>query len=114
MSLKSEKFMFSDQIDWEVVGEGVRRRILGYDDNLMQVAVEFQKGAIGAEHSHIHSQTCYVVSGVFEFKVGEETHIVRAGDGLYMEPDIVHGVTCIEAGILLDSFSPVRLDFLNK
>lgn len=112
--MKSEKFMFSDHIEWEVVGEGVRRRILGYDDNLMQVAVEFQQGAVGEVHKHIHSQTCYVVSGVFEFTVGNETHIVKAGDGLYMEPDIAHGVKCVESGILLDSFSPVRLDFLKK
>lgn len=113
MNVESKKFVFSNQIEWEVVGEGVRRQILGYNDNLMQVAVEFQTGAIGAEHSHVHSQTCYVVSGVFEFKVGDETHIVRAGDGLYMEPNIPHGVKCVESGILLDSFNPVRTDFLS-
>lgn len=112
MSLKSNTFIFSNQTDWELVADGVSRRIMGYDDNLMQVAVRFEEGAVGTVHKHFHSQTCYVVSGVFEFTIGEESHLVKAGDGLYMEPDIEHGVRCMEEGILLDSFNPTRLDFL--
>ena len=39
--------------------------------------------------------------------------IVKAGDGIYMEPDIIHGAVCLEAGILIDTFSPMRADFLK-
>ena len=75
--------------------------------------MKFEKGAVGTPHEHFHSQSTYVASGVFEFRVGDETVIVKAGDGIYMEPDIIHGAVCLEAGILIDTFSPMRADFLK-
>ena len=43
-----------------------------------------------------------------------EKKILVAGDGFYAEPDVPHGVVCLEAGVLIDAFSPVRADFLKK
>lgn len=114
MKTNSNSFILEDETQWESVGDGVRRQILGYDEKLMIVKVEFEKGAIGSEHSHYHSQSTYVASGVFEFLVGEERKIVKTGDGIYIAPDVNHGVTCLEAGILIDAFSPMRSDFLKK
>lgn len=114
MKTKSEIFVLEENTIWESVGEGVCRQILGYDGQLMIVKVKFEKGAIGSEHAHYHSQSTYVASGVFEFRVGDEKQIVKAGDGIYIEPDMKHGVTCLEPGILIDAFSPVREDFLKK
>jgi Uncharacterized conserved protein, contains double-stranded beta-helix domain len=110
----SKAFLFVNEVEWEQVGEGVSRQILGYDETTMMVKVEFQAGAIGYVHKHQHVQTTYVASGVFEFQVGSETKRVKAGDGLYMEPNVEHGVTCIEAGVLIDVFAPCREDFLKK
>lgn len=33
-------------------------------------------------------------------------------DSLYKQPHIIHGATCLEAGMLLDVFTPHREDFL--
>ena len=63
--------------------------------------------------SRFIQQYC-VESGKFEFTVGNEKKIVEAGDGIYMEPDVPHGCICLEAGILIDCFSPTRADFLGK
>jgi quercetin dioxygenase-like cupin family protein len=38
----------------------------------------------------------------------------RAGDSVYIEPNVVHGVVCREAGVLLDIFRPAREDFLEE
>ena len=54
----------------------------------------------------------YVLSGEFEFTIGDETKIVRTGDTLYKNPNIEHGCVCKQAGVLLDMFTPQRLDFL--
>jgi quercetin dioxygenase-like cupin family protein len=35
-----------------------------------------------------------------------------AGDSTYKQPDIEHGAVCLEAGVLLDIFTPCRQDFL--
>jgi len=77
------------------------------------VKIDFLKGGEGAVHSHDHRQCSYVISGVFEFNINGEKKVVKMGDGLYMEPNIPHGVICLESGLLIDTFSPVRTDFLK-
>ncbi len=105
-------FVFNKEVPLEDLGDGVSRKILAYSDNIMTVEVHFEKGSIGAMHSHPHEQITYVLSGKFEFTIGDETHVVSAGDTLYKQPDIVHGCVCLEAGTLLDNFTPMRKDFV--
>lgn len=86
---------------------------MAYDGQLMMVKVKFDKGAVGSMHEHYHSQATYVVSGKFELTIGDKKEVLSAGDGYYVAPDELHGCVCLEAGILIDTFSPVRADFLN-
>ena len=72
----------------------------------------FKEGAIGAMHSHPHTQITYVVSGQFEFTVGEEKKIVNAGDVLLKRNGIEHGCVCLKEGILVDIFNPMRDEFV--
>ena len=95
------------------MASGVNRQIMAYDGQLMMVKVKFDQGAIGSMHEHYHSQATYVVSGKFELTIGDKKEILSAGDGYYVAPDELHGCVCLEAGILIDTFSPVRADFLN-
>lgn len=111
---RSETFIYEKDKAWEPAGEGVTRQIMGYDGLVMLVKVKFEKGAIGTPHTHYHTQTTYVASGKFEFTVGGEKKIVEAGDGIYMEPDVLHGCVCLEPGVLIDCFAPMRADFLKK
>ena len=93
-------------------GGGLTRKVGAYNDNAMCVEVHFETGTVAARHHHPHEQITYVISGKFEFTVGDETYIVSPGDSLYKQPNIEHGATCIEAGTLLDIFTPHREDFL--
>lgn len=113
MKYKSKQFVVANEVDKEDVGGGIVRQIMGYDDSLMLVKVNFSEGAIGYTHKHPHSQVAYVESGAFEFTIGEETKLLKAGDCAYVPPNAEHGAICREAGILLDIFSPVREDFLE-
>ena len=110
---QSLKFLFALFIPWTDLGNGVRRQVMGYNDNIMMVKVDLKKDAKASLHHHRHSQTTYVVSGVFELTIGNETRIIKPGDGFLAPPDVEHGVQCIEDGILVDAFSPVREDFLK-
>ena len=65
-------------------------------------------------HAHYHSQATYVASGKFELTIGDEKKVLGAGDGYYVAPDEIHGCVCLEPGILIDTFSPHREDFLKK
>ncbi|MGY8915687.1 MAG: cupin domain-containing protein [Flavobacteriales bacterium] len=109
----SKEFLIGDEIAWETVGEGVQRQIMGYDDKIMLVNVKFGKGGIGPMHEHYHSQVTYVVSGKFEMTIGKETRILKGGDSFYIPPHVMHGAICLEDGVLIDVFSPIREDFMQ-
>ena len=114
MKTRSADYQYAAELPWEEVGPGVKRQIMGYDGQLMAVKVHFDKGGVGQLHEHYQSQVTYVVSGKFEVTVGEKKQIVEAGDGYYIEPDLIHGCVCLEEGILIDMFSPWRHDFMKK
>ena len=45
--------------------------------------------------------------------IGAETKRIKTADGYYVKPHVMHGVVCIEPGVLIDVFSPMREDFLK-
>lgn len=109
---KAKVFIEDSQIQWEETGPGIRRKIMTYDNRLMLVKVAFEKGAVGTLHHHMHTQATHIASGIFEVEVSGEKKELREGDAFYIPPDAIHGVVCIEAGVLIDVFSPLREDFL--
>jgi quercetin dioxygenase-like cupin family protein len=105
--------LISDQdIAWETVGQGIRRKIMTYNDKLMLVKVDFEKGGIGQLHHHPHLQMSYVASGAFETTIAGETKILNGGDVYFVPENAIHGVVCLEAGLLIDVFAPMREDLV--
>ena len=113
MKTCSNLFQIESEIEWQNPAPGIQRQIMGYDGQLMMVKVKFETGAIGTVHTHYHSQATYVASGKFELTIGEEKKVLSVGDGYYVAPDVAHGCVCLEAGVLIDTFSPMREDFLK-
>jgi len=113
MKYEGDRFTLSNTMDWEPVVPGLKRKIMGYNDEIMMVQVHFDTGGIGANHQHVHSQTTYVVSGKFEVNIDGKKQVLIAGDGFFVAPHLDHGAICLEEGVLIDVFSPVREDFLE-
>lgn len=111
--LSSNLFIENDEIEWENVGEGVKRKVLGYDEQIMLVAAKFEKNGVGYLHRHKHRQVTYVARGKFEVQIKDEKKILQEGDCYYIPPDIDHGAVCLEDGLLVDVFNPHREDFLK-
>ncbi len=107
-------FVYNNERPIEDLGDGVSRKILAHDGSMMQVEVHFEEGAIGPMHNHPHEQLTYVLSGEFRFTIGDETKIVKTGDTLYKKSGIMHGCVCTKKGVLLDTFTPQRQDFLPQ
>lgn len=105
-------FVFNDNIKFTELGGGVSRKVLAYDEDLMSVEVRFEKGAIGAMHTHPHTQISYVLEGKFEATINGEVKVISKGDTYITPPNAPHGVACLESGALLDIFTPMRKDFL--
>jgi quercetin dioxygenase-like cupin family protein len=110
----SKEFLKDDEFQWEVVGDGIKRKIMGYDEKVMMVNVLFDKGSVGSPHEHFHSQVTNVAKGVFEVTIGGVTKVMKQGDCFYIPPHIIHGVVCLEEGLLIDVFSPIREDFMQN
>ena len=113
MKTHSEIYNLFNDKDWEPVCPGLKRKIMGFNNQIMMVLVHFDKGGVGERHQHFHSQTSYVVSGRFEVHIDDEKKILEAGDGFFIPPNLIHGAVCLEEGELVDVFSPVREDFLE-
>ena len=107
-------FVRGAQARVEQTDPGITRQILGHGETIMTCRVSFETGAVGALHSHPHSQTAYVASGRFRFEVDGVVEELGPGDCVYIAPGQRHGSVCIEAGDLIDCFSPMRADFLDK
>lgn len=102
----------NQEIPFQDLGGGVQRRVLSYNEELMTVEVAFQAGAVGAVHTHPHTQCTYVLSGRFSYSVEEESVIMGPGDSIVVPASLPHGTTCLEQGVLLDIFTPMRKDFI--
>lgn len=109
----STRFFKEEETQWEFVGEGVQRQIVGFDDRVMMVNVKFEEGAIGPLHNHHHIQVTHIADGAFEVTIEEEIRILKKGDSFYIPSNKIHGVVCLEEGILIDVFSPMREDFIK-
>jgi len=111
--MRSNEFIFGDDQPWVEASPGLYRQVLGHDDNMLMARIRFNKGAIGSVHEHVHSQTSYVISGKFEVQIAGEKKQLITGDAFYIPPHVLHGAVCLEAGELIDTFSPTREDFLK-
>ena len=94
-----------------------RTRYLAYTQNLMMVVVEFNDGPSSEPdppHSHPNEQVSYVASG--EINLFMENKLTRLGprDMFTVPPNIPHSVQLLTKHVILvDSFTPVREDFLK-
>ena len=111
--LQSRNFMESPRSEATDLGGGIYRTILGHDDKILMAKVWFDKGAVGDVHTHVHSQVTYILSGKFEVEIDGQKQVLEAGGNCLIPSMRPHGSVCLEAGVLLDIFSPVREDFLT-
>jgi quercetin dioxygenase-like cupin family protein len=110
--MNQDVFIEDESIAWDDLGGGVRRKIMAYDDRVMLVKVAFEAGSIGTIHQHPHTQLSHIQEGVFEVEIGGKKQVLKAGDAFFAPRDTDHGVRCLEKGVLVDVFSPMREDFI--
>ncbi len=105
-------------IPYQKVKEGLQRKIIS-TSNLMTVLIDFSNGPWEEPeppHSHSHEQISYVVSGeiIFYCEGGEDQHLV-SGDMFAVPSGKMHTIKLLTKEVrLIDSFTPVREDFLEK
>lgn len=104
------------QTEPEQVSEGIQRRLV-HTDSLMTAVLDLSGGPRAEPdpfHSHPHEQSCYIASGKVLFLMeGEEPVELSEGDIFYVPSGKAHAIQLLsETARLVDSFSPIREDFL--
>ena len=114
-------FYFDKDIKFERVDDNTLRKILAYDGGLMDTLCVFEKGLAPDStipyHKHANEQTTYVLKGSFKFSIKYPDHVdtqtVHEGDSMYFPSNYEHGCIPLEDDSrVLDSFTPIRKDFL--
>lgn len=105
-------FAQANETGWTELAPGNTRRVLIHTPELMQVEFGFEKGVVGALHSHPHIQVSYVAEGSFEVTIDGRIEVVGQGGSFIVPSGLVHGVVALEKGRLVDVFTPHRADFL--
>jgi quercetin dioxygenase-like cupin family protein len=100
--------------EWEQVNDLIRRKRLAPGERMMSMLVEFKSGGFGPEHSHPHEQLGYVISGKIEMKIAGVSRTICAGEQVYIAGNIAHSVMALENTLLLETFTPLRDDLLDK
>jgi quercetin dioxygenase-like cupin family protein len=105
-----------DQSEPEKLTDTFKRRIC-HLRNLMVVVCDFTNGPAeepDPPHSHQHEQITYVAEGELFLFLEEEKYLLKKGDIFTVPSGIPHCIQTISSHVrLVDSFSPVREDFLN-
>jgi quercetin dioxygenase-like cupin family protein len=83
-----------------------------YGEKLMLSFVEIKPGSVVPLHSHPHEQAGFCLEGSFEFTIGDETRIVRKGEGWMIPGGVQHSARGLEAAaVALDVFYPHREEY---
>lgn len=105
-----------DDIIREKISEGKYRTVAHLED-LMVVIWDFTDGPMKdpeSPHSHPHEQITYVAEGELFFHKGEIIYRLSKGDLITISSGVSHCIQTISTSVrLIDSFHPVRKEFLN-
>jgi quercetin dioxygenase-like cupin family protein len=97
-------------IDW--LSPTIGRQMLS-TETMTLARITLRRGALVPRHDHANEQIATVLEGRLRFVVGDEEHVVSAGESLPLAAHIPHEVEALEDSVVLDVFSPVREDWLR-
>ncbi|MDA4115830.1 MAG: cupin domain-containing protein [Thaumarchaeota archaeon] len=109
---KKPQLLKWDEIKEEKLNEKITRK-LAVGQNEMIGRLRLAKGASVPPHKHLAEQITMVMSGALRFTIGGKDIEVRAGDVLLIPPNVVHSAVALEDTDDIDSFSPLRVDWLT-
>jgi len=111
MSVEKENTIIHEKISTDF------ERKIAYLENIMVVVCDFKNGPMknpDPPHSHPHEQITYVAEGEIEFFKGEEKLLLGKNEMILIPSGIPHCIRLLsDHAKLIDSFSPVRKDFIK-
>ncbi|MBS2037712.1 cupin domain-containing protein [bacterium] len=103
-----------DQVPWQQIGPGQRRRVL-FNDRLTMVWLEMDPAPqqpVLLTHYHAHDQITMLVEGRAEVRVGDQQRVVEAGAAYVAPSNVHHGLRPLSPRVVIvECFNPTREDF---
>lgn len=92
--------------------EGITASLF-HSEQLTFAHVTLQKGAVVAEHSHVHEQWTHVIEGDMKFRLGDEEKVLTKGMTAFIPGNTIHSAVALTECKVIDCFMPVRQDFVE-
>jgi quercetin dioxygenase-like cupin family protein len=105
-------YRWSDVPSEAVNPSTMRRYVTG--ERVTVARFELTRGGLVPRHAHMNEQVTCVLSGALRFKFEGQEIVVRAGEVVQIPGMLAHEVDVIEDAIVIDVFSPVRRDWIEK
>jgi quercetin dioxygenase-like cupin family protein len=103
-------FYDPEERDKKKTYDGVHARTF-WGEKLLFSLVDLQAHAIIPSHLHPHEQATFVVKGVVEVTIGNETKWVKQGELFIVPGNTAHSLRAdVEPVQILGAFTPVRED----
>lgn len=81
-----------------------------FNGSMSAIMCDYPKGFTWKPHKHPQEQITIVFSGHFQYTVDGETHILEAGDTIYVPANAVHTGLALDDCQAMDVFTPGRRD----
>jgi quercetin dioxygenase-like cupin family protein len=92
--------------------KGVDFDVLAVGQKTMVTKMNFRVGDNVPFHSHPNEQCGYVFSGKYRMKFNDFNEVLGPGDSYSIPENIEHSLEVLEAGEVIDVFTPPRQDYL--
>jgi len=91
---------------------GINFEVLAVGKETMLTKMLFKESDFAPFHKHPNEQNGYVISGRYKLLFDNKEYIITKGDSYSIPANMEHSVEIIEAGEIIDVFTPVRQDYL--
>tara|TARA_B100000745_G_scaffold183935_1_gene120576 strand:- start:378 stop:728 length:351 start_codon:yes stop_codon:yes gene_type:complete len=106
-----------ESVNWNEIPEdiligGIKRRIVT-GEKVMLGKMHFPKGSKVPSHVHESEQVTNVLEGKLLFVINGQQIVVSSGETLVIPSNVEHSAEALEETSEIDTFSPIRTDWLD-
>lgn len=92
--------------------KGVSLDSLAVGEKSVVTKMNYAVGNFASDHKHPNEQSGYVISGKYILKIENKEYELTSGDSYSIPGNKEHSFRVIEAGEVVDVFTPIREDYL--
>jgi len=91
---------------------GVAFEVLAIGKESMVTKMPYKDADFVPFHKHPNEQNGYVITGRYKLMFDQKEYLLVKGDSYSIPANMEHSMEIIEAGEIIDVFTPVRQDYL--